>query len=55
MRDEEGISIFVLTGRSDSHSQELLDFIKRSGIKASKESLNEKVTSVLTQILKMKF
>jgi predicted kinase/sulfur carrier protein ThiS len=36
MRDEEGISIFVLTGRSDSHSQELLDFIKRSGIKASK-------------------
>lgn len=36
MREEEGLSIVVLTGRSDSHAKELLDFVKRSGIKASR-------------------
>lgn len=36
MRDEEGLNIIVLTGRDDSHAQELLDFIQKSGIKASR-------------------
>lgn len=36
MRDNDGLSIVVLTGRSDSYAKELLSFIKRSGIKASR-------------------
>lgn len=36
MRQEEGVGIVVLTGRSDSHAKELLEFIKKSGIKASR-------------------
>lgn len=36
MRDEEGLSIVVLTGRDDSAAEELVSFVKRSGIKVSK-------------------
>ena len=36
MRDEEGLNIVLLTGRSDSAAAELLQFVKKSGIKASR-------------------
>lgn len=36
MRDQDGINLVVLTGRDDSYAKELLDFIDRSGIKASR-------------------
>ena len=36
MRDNDGLNLIVLTGRDDEYSRELIDFIERSGIKASR-------------------
>lgn len=36
MRDEDDLNLVVLTGRDDSRAKELLSFINRSGIKASR-------------------
>ena len=36
MRDKDGLNLIVLTGRSDSHAAELVSFIERSGVKASR-------------------
>lgn len=36
MRDNDGINVIVLTGRDDSYIRELTEFIKKSGVKASR-------------------
>lgn len=36
MRENDGLNIFIMTGRTDDYAKELLSFIKRSGIKASR-------------------
>ena len=36
MREHDGLNLVVLTGREDSHAAELITFIKRSGLNASR-------------------
>lgn len=36
MKQEEGMSIVVLTGRDDRYARELLNFVRRSGLQASR-------------------
>lgn len=36
MRDEDGLTLMVLTGREDGYAKELVSFIERSGLKASR-------------------